>query len=270
MISEIKMKKILFQYTRYLLIIGLILSACIPIKETERAPIRTAPDVPTPTVSDIIPPATQAGEEAGLPNPASEFCESNGGKLEIRTDKTGGQSGICIFPDGSECDEWAYFRGECQPGASNQGQGPLPPPRYVNEKYDFTLDPTIEWEIQPSENQVIFVNQGFYLFLGFKWEGEEVGPFRTGMPEGDFVDAGTYILLGQLVPRQYLTFEGRTKLVYYAWGLQVGNLRLYGWLDTRQGDYKSIDIPPEMITKGDDLLATFTLTSGETSTINVP
>ena len=25
----------------------------------------------------------------------------------------GSQNGICVFPDGSECDEWAYFRGEC-------------------------------------------------------------------------------------------------------------------------------------------------------------
>jgi hypothetical protein len=25
---------------------------------------------------------------------------------------------MCVFPDGSECDEWAYFRGECKPGDS--------------------------------------------------------------------------------------------------------------------------------------------------------
>jgi len=24
---------------------------------------------------------------------------------------------VCIFPDGSECEEWAYLRGECGPGA---------------------------------------------------------------------------------------------------------------------------------------------------------
>ena len=32
------------------------------------------------------------------------------------TDAQGGQSGMCVFPDGSQCDEWAFFRGECQPG----------------------------------------------------------------------------------------------------------------------------------------------------------
>ena len=51
----------------------------------------------------------------GLPNPASKYCVDKGGKLEIRDEK-GGQAGYCIFPDGSECDEWAYFRGQCAPG----------------------------------------------------------------------------------------------------------------------------------------------------------
>jgi len=56
----------------------------------------------------------------GMPNPASVFCLENGGKLEIRTDENGGQVGYCIFEDGSECEEWAFFRGECKPGVSNE------------------------------------------------------------------------------------------------------------------------------------------------------
>jgi len=63
----------------------------------------------TPTTSPTTPPA-------GMPTPASVYCEQQGGKLEIRTDSAGGQYGVCIFSDGSECDEWAYFRGECSPG----------------------------------------------------------------------------------------------------------------------------------------------------------
>jgi len=52
-----------------------------------------------------------------MPNPASLYCEQNGNKLEIQTAFDGSQSGICVFPDGSTCDEWAYFRGECGPAA---------------------------------------------------------------------------------------------------------------------------------------------------------
>ena len=63
--------------------------------------------------------------EAGLANPASVYCEQNGNKHEIRTAPDGAQSGICVFPDGSSCDEWAYYRGECDPAAQTS---PTPVP----------------------------------------------------------------------------------------------------------------------------------------------
>ncbi len=51
---------------------------------------------------------------AGLPNPASANCIKQGGDLIIRTDAKG-EVGYCQFPDGSECEEWALYRNECQP-----------------------------------------------------------------------------------------------------------------------------------------------------------
>jgi putative hemolysin len=77
----------------------LVLSACT-----------TPQSQPTPA------PVSTDSSQADMPNPASVFCEQQGGKLEIRSAADGSQSGVCIFPDGSECDEWAYFRGECAPG----------------------------------------------------------------------------------------------------------------------------------------------------------
>jgi len=55
------------------------------------------------------------GQPTGLANPASVFCEEQGGVVEIR-DGDGGQYGVCVFPDGSECEEWEFYRGECAPG----------------------------------------------------------------------------------------------------------------------------------------------------------
>jgi putative hemolysin len=52
-----------------------------------------------------------------MPNPASVYCKQQGNKLEIRTAADGSQTGICVFPNGNTCDEWAYFRGECGPTA---------------------------------------------------------------------------------------------------------------------------------------------------------
>jgi putative hemolysin len=55
----------------------------------------------------------------GMPNPASQFCVEQGYELEIR-DEAGGQVGYCRFPDGSECEEWAFYRGECSPAGGSQ------------------------------------------------------------------------------------------------------------------------------------------------------
>ena len=68
----------------------------------------------SPQVQSSEPAATDK-PQVNMPNPASVYCEQNGNKLEIRTAPDGSQSGVCIFPDGSSCDEWAYYRGECDP-----------------------------------------------------------------------------------------------------------------------------------------------------------
>ncbi len=69
----------------------------------------TNPGIHTPQLTATDQP------QAGMPNPASLFCQQQGHKLEIHTSADGSQSGICVFADGSSCDEWAYFRGECGP-----------------------------------------------------------------------------------------------------------------------------------------------------------
>lgn len=46
----------------------------------------------------------------GMPNPSSAYCIEMGGKPV---------NDMCHFPDGSECELWAFFRGECKPGGPN-------------------------------------------------------------------------------------------------------------------------------------------------------
>ncbi len=98
------------------------------------------PERPTPTV-DLPPfppedleasvePSAEASAEAsiepssipstGLANPASVHCVENNGALEILNGlETPGQVGYCFFADGTVCEEWAFFRGECKPGDCN-------------------------------------------------------------------------------------------------------------------------------------------------------
>ncbi len=90
------------------------MSGCSPASPTqpgpdasETPPARTAGPAQTPAPGSTNP---------GLANPASVNCTQKGNRLEIRTAAGGGQVGICIFPDGSQCEEWAFLRGECAPG----------------------------------------------------------------------------------------------------------------------------------------------------------
>lgn len=51
---------------------------------------------------------------AQIANPASVKCIKDGHRLEIRKDAKGNEYGVCIDKKGRECEEWAYFRGECK------------------------------------------------------------------------------------------------------------------------------------------------------------
>jgi putative hemolysin len=77
------------------------------------------------TLPAIVPVPTNT-PQANMPNPASVYCEQQGNRLEILTAADGSQAGVCIFPDGSECDEWAYFRGECKPTPAITGSVGVP------------------------------------------------------------------------------------------------------------------------------------------------
>ena len=51
----------------------------------------------------------QGGNVEEIANPASVYCEENGGTLNL-------EEWLCMFDDGSYCEEWSYQRWECQPG----------------------------------------------------------------------------------------------------------------------------------------------------------
>jgi putative hemolysin len=116
---------------RFLLMVIAVGMLCITACGTEPTPMTTeGPPAAVPTEEPpaatpdqgssesplATPPSDSFESPVGLPNPASVFCEEEGYKLELRTDASG-TAGYCIFPDGSECEEWAFFRGECAPGA---------------------------------------------------------------------------------------------------------------------------------------------------------
>ena len=54
-------------------------------------------------------PVENPDENAEIANPAAVYCEENGWTLNL-------EEWLCMFDDGSYCEEWSYQRWECQPG----------------------------------------------------------------------------------------------------------------------------------------------------------
>jgi putative hemolysin len=141
--------KILIGFVAGLLLVGLIgVVVCTLLS----APARSSGPGPQSE-------ATSEPDGAGLPNPASVYCEEQGGRLEIRAAADGSQYGACVFPDGSECDEWAFYRGEC--GPMGQAAGPSAEVvaarrdavlAYVAEQYgDEAPEPGLDWQLASLE-----------------------------------------------------------------------------------------------------------------------
>jgi putative hemolysin len=91
-------------------------------------------------------PSQESSQETlGLANPAAKHCVDQGYKYEIRKDAQGNEYGVCIFDDKTECDAWAYFRGECGPKQDASGKQELanPASTYCAEqgyKYEMRKD----------------------------------------------------------------------------------------------------------------------------------
>lgn len=89
------------KYFIFLLSFILVFSGCNPVDNTDNVDDSAESESEESTENEVK-----------VANPASVHCEKEGGTLEI-VDTDEGQVGMCTLPDGTECEEWAYFRGEC-------------------------------------------------------------------------------------------------------------------------------------------------------------
>lgn len=60
-------------------------------------------------VAGCAPTPEPAPPVIGMANPASVSCVDKGGRVDI-LDTSAGQVGVCVFHDGTRCEEWALFR----------------------------------------------------------------------------------------------------------------------------------------------------------------
>lgn len=90
-----------------------------------------------------------------IANPASVYCVDQGGTLDMRESSLG-TYGVCIFSDGSECEEWEYFREECAMGDSLS---------YIGVGGDLTQDLDDDLNIMNSSDDLF--DEDFDLDLDF-------------------------------------------------------------------------------------------------------
>lgn len=196
---------------------------------------------------------------ANMPNPASQHCEQNGGTLQIRVDPNGGEHGVCVFPDNTECEEWAFFRGECNPDNSQKGPENAVRHTYSNATLGFNLDAPAGWTVWEAPNLVQFKRQGYTLSIGF-WPPDQKSPqLHPALPTGDFQNGGQFMMTGLLLPKRNLVQNGTIRMVDFGEDINLGTVHFSIWLDGPNGQGKNTaEIPAEIIAEAEAILNSIT------------
>ena len=207
-----------------------------------------------PTAQPTLVPASTGTPMANMANPASVYCEEQGNKLEMRTAADGSQTGICVFPDGNVCDEWAFYRGEC--GAAVQSSAtavpasdetvvptqiptavPIDPAdyqgwwTYTHAVYKFSIMLPEDWVAEEVTTGGALMN-GHSLSLHpdtsdgkenirmtFRSAGEDTLLWPTGAGQGEFISQGFLDVDGQPAERVLLVCpSGEITSIWYHQG----------------------------------------------------
>ncbi len=141
------MKKIILPILAVIIIIILAVAAARVFTKEDSWKGNPSTPKPTGTCKEEVKTAT-------LPNPASQNCLDKGGKLAIIRE-TAGEIGICKFNDGTECEEWQFFRGECQKGQYQIADTSHPYSGFIDKsgiKYTFKSDNDVVYDLQLPPN----------------------------------------------------------------------------------------------------------------------
>ena len=254
------MKAKLLMGTALLGLIVLLASGCAPV---------AAEPGGTPTVAPT-------GEVSGMANPAAVYCEAQGHDYQIREAADGGEYGVCVSQDGGECDAWAFHRGECSLDPVDDGADDASPAEgaaewltYSNADYGFAFSYPPEWTLSEDPGgyevaggmaspSITLSRDTLRLRIQYQRPEEMTVLGPGGRPAGQVEERGTITFLGQSLPRNVLTFEGKDKSVFY--GARLDDLVFYVQLDDDAGqgvEYGAIDLSVDVQAEVDQILGRF-------------
>lgn len=169
----------------------------------------------------------------GMPNPASVYCKAQGYDLEIRTDpKTGGEVGYCIFPDGSSCEEWAFYKGECKyepkPTPTPTPVPPAPKPQAPTATYTCDAPPVgedgviLEYDVKLAPPSQVYFQENFVFWPNFEGDFPATSPalwiktssgwsWNAVCPLGAWMSEVMYLPRNGSVSLYLMDFSGNTR-----------------------------------------------------------
>lgn len=110
-----------------------LISGCTQTPTTTTPTTTTA--VPTTSVQKTTAPATVTNTSSNttqMANPASVYCGTVNGTVKIVKNPDGSEKGMCVFQNGTTCDEWDLFRGNCTLAAPKAPVANMSNPAAVN------------------------------------------------------------------------------------------------------------------------------------------
>jgi len=135
--------------------------------------------------------------------------------------------------------------------------------RYTNLDYGFSFHYPPDWTLEERLHQLIFrhkVVDTLWFTVEYRRVTEDLWVFRTGMAAGDFVPRGSVPFLGRELSRNVLVYEGKDKLVSYAYDSEIpwGDMVFLVVLEDL-GDYEALDLPEDVQRQIDQVVTSFEL-----------
>ena len=137
-------------------------------------------------------------------------------------------------------------------------------PRYLHTVYRFVFAVPPGWTVSPLGANFIQISAPFTpdvkVTIGVRWADEDVRIQRTGVPEGDLVQAGRVPFWGDEITKSILVYEGKDKAVLYNNGTEfsVGGNRFFTLgLGDFGLDYAAVDLT-NYIETADDIVGSIT------------
>ncbi len=157
--------------------------------------------------------------EAGHPNPAVSYCIDLGYQSEVVTGNDGGQSSICILPEGKTCDVWAFYEGSCGAEYSYCAKNGYSLKVKTDGKDPFSKNYAVCVD-RKTAGEIGTVTDLTGLKMKFrksgKFEAEEFFPLKISIPSNQSLLAGATALMGAPPTsydwRNYLSYDWMTSV----------------------------------------------------------